>query len=66
MAHNDWLLREPDKSVLNSPGSVRGKYAFIQSCKFWRGNLVLMFVGKVRTITRPRTLVLLFLKAVCL
>ena len=61
MAHADWLLRGPEKSVL--------------PCKVWREHfqvvlnenkkgLGIMFVGKVRTITRPGTLVLLFLKAV--
>ena len=53
--------------------AVREQYAFFQTGKFWRENFWVdlnknkkglgMFYGKVRTITRPGT-VLLFLKAV--
>ena len=46
MAHADWLLRGLDKSVLPPLGAVRGQYAFLRTCKFWRENFLSWFKWK--------------------
>ena len=70
------MLSVPEKSVFALPGAVRKQYAFFRTGKFWREHFwahsdenkkrLGMFVGKLRTIRRPATLLLLFLKAVYL
>ena len=69
MAHADWLLRDPEKTYC-LPGPVRGQYVYSGPVSFV-GNICELteseikrgldkFVGKVRTITSPRTLVYLY------
>ena len=77
LAHADWLLRGPKRasemsflrceraiSFFYGPISLGGKMFELIQMKIKRG--LCMFIGKVRTITHPGTVVLLVLKVVSL